>query len=42
MTTCLHPDQVRSVLRSGTHPQDWRLQPKERPLPAAYFVGWPE
>ncbi|MFE4626317.1 diguanylate cyclase [Streptomyces mirabilis] len=38
-TACLHPDQVRSTLRGGPHPQDWRLQPKERPLPAAYLAG---
>ncbi|MER7838185.1 diguanylate cyclase [Streptomyces sp. NPDC096040] len=38
-TACLHPDQVRSTLRGGPHPQDWRLLPKERPLPAAYLAG---
>ncbi|MEU9247022.1 diguanylate cyclase [Streptomyces sp. NPDC048385] len=38
-TACLHPDQVRSTLRGGPRPQDWRLQRKERPLPAAYLAG---
>ncbi|MEI5528181.1 diguanylate cyclase [Streptomyces brasiliscabiei] len=38
-TACLHPDQVRSTLRGGPNPQDWRLLPKERPLPAAYLAG---
>ncbi|MFE0251352.1 diguanylate cyclase [Streptomyces sp. NPDC059010] len=38
-TACLHPDEVRSTLRGGPRPQDWRLLPKERPLPAAYLAG---
>ncbi|MBT2675251.1 diguanylate cyclase [Streptomyces sp. ISL-14] len=38
-TACLHPDQVRSTLRGGPHPQDWRLLPKERPPSAAYLAG---
>ncbi|MFD8045449.1 diguanylate cyclase [Streptomyces chartreusis] len=38
-TACLHPDQVRSTLRGGPRPQDWRLLPKERPLPPAYLAG---
>ncbi|WP_369170892.1 diguanylate cyclase [Streptomyces sp. R28] len=38
-TACLHPDQVRSTLRGGSHPQDWRLLPKERPLSAGYLAG---
>lgn len=38
-TACLHPDQVRSALRGGSNPQDWRLLPKERPLPPAYLAG---
>ncbi|MDX3697225.1 diguanylate cyclase [Streptomyces europaeiscabiei] len=38
-TACLHPDQVRATLRGGPDPQDWRLLPKERPLPATYLAG---
>ncbi|MFJ8537213.1 diguanylate cyclase [Streptomyces sp. NPDC093591] len=38
-TACLHPEQVRSTLRGGPHPQDWRLLPKERPPSAAYLAG---
>ncbi|MFG1664139.1 hypothetical protein [Streptomyces sp. Y7] len=38
-TACLHPDQVRSALRGGRHPRDWRLLPKEDPLPPAYLAG---
>lgn len=40
-TACLHPDQVRSTLRGGPQPRDWRLLPKEQPLPPAYLAGWP-
>ncbi|MGW5103100.1 diguanylate cyclase [Streptomyces sp. NPDC004100] len=38
-TACLHPDQVRATLRGGPGPRDWRLLPKEHPLPAAYLAG---
>ncbi|MEV5953392.1 diguanylate cyclase [Streptomyces sp. NPDC051987] len=38
-TACLHADQVRAALRGGRGPQDWRLLPKEHPLPAAYLAG---
>ncbi|MFD8810885.1 diguanylate cyclase [Streptomyces sp. NPDC059627] len=38
-TACLHADQVRRTLRGGPAPQDWRLLPKEHPLPAAYLAG---
>ncbi|WP_133917805.1 diguanylate cyclase [Streptomyces sp. NBC_00582] len=38
-TACLHADQVRAALRGGRGPRDWRLLPKERPLPAAYLAG---
>ncbi|MFG3023595.1 diguanylate cyclase [Streptomyces sp. NPDC048254] len=38
-TACLHADQVRKTLRGGPEPQDWRLLPKEHPLPAAYLAG---
>ncbi|MXM62770.1 diguanylate cyclase [Streptomyces sp. HUCO-GS316] len=38
-TACLHADQVRSALRGGPNPGDWRLLPKERPLPAPYLAG---
>ncbi|MGC9538352.1 diguanylate cyclase [Streptomyces sp. UG1] len=36
---CLHPDQVRSTLRGGTRPRDWRLLPREHPLPPWYLAG---
>lgn len=38
-TACLHPDQVRSTLRGGPRSRDWRLLPKEHPLPPAYLAG---
>ncbi|UXY30855.1 diguanylate cyclase [Streptomyces sp. HUAS TT20] len=38
-TACLHADQVRKTLRGGPDRQDWRLLPKEHPLPAAYLAG---
>ncbi|MCG7203301.1 diguanylate cyclase [Streptomyces arenae] len=38
-TACLHADQVRGALRGGTGPEDWRLLPKERPLPATYLAA---
>ncbi|MFE2104062.1 diguanylate cyclase [Streptomyces sp. PTD9-10] len=38
-TACLHADQVRSTLRGGPGAQDWRLLPKDHPLPAAYLAG---
>ncbi|WP_249374782.1 diguanylate cyclase [Streptomyces sp. I05A-00742] len=37
---CLHPDQVRSLLRGGAgDPAAWRLVPRRRPLPAKYLAG---
>ena len=38
-TACLHADQVRKTLRGGPDPRDWRLLPKEHPLPAAYLAA---
>ncbi|MGW4568979.1 diguanylate cyclase, partial [Streptomyces sp. NPDC004561] len=38
-TACLHADEVRKTLRGGPDPQDWRLLPKEHPLPAVYLAG---
>jgi hypothetical protein len=38
-TACLHADQVRATLRGGPGPRDWRLLPKEHPLPAAYLAA---
>ncbi|WP_236076132.1 diguanylate cyclase [Streptomyces coffeae] len=38
-TSCLHWDQVRRVLHGGEEPQDWKLLPKENPLPARYLTG---
>ncbi|MEU2777305.1 diguanylate cyclase [Streptomyces sp. NPDC007162] len=38
-TACLHSGQVRRALRGGPHPDDWRLLPKERPLPAPYLAA---
>ncbi|MEV6765517.1 diguanylate cyclase [Streptomyces sp. NPDC051105] len=38
-TACLHADQVRRTLRGGRGPQDWRLLPKQHPLPARYLAG---
>ncbi|MFE4961705.1 diguanylate cyclase [Streptomyces sp. NPDC056660] len=37
-TACLHADQVRKTLRGSRDPQDWRVLPKEHPLPAAYLA----
>ncbi|MEU9384573.1 diguanylate cyclase [Streptomyces sp. NPDC048279] len=38
-TACLHSDQVRRTLRGAHAPQDWRLLPKEHPLPAPYLAA---
>ncbi|MBO7936086.1 diguanylate cyclase [Streptomyces sp. S9] len=38
-TACLHADQVRATLRGGPGPDDWRLLPKERPLPGPYLAA---
>ncbi len=37
---CLHPGQVRSLLRGGRGDRDaWRLIPRKRPLPRTYLAG---
>ncbi|MEU7133619.1 diguanylate cyclase [Streptomyces sp. NPDC046261] len=37
---CLHPDQVRSLVRGGRgDPRAWRLVPRRRPLPRGYLAG---
>lgn len=36
---CLHADEVRAAVRGGRGPQDWKLLPKERPLPAGYLAA---
>ncbi|MGW3152247.1 diguanylate cyclase [Streptomyces sp. NPDC001177] len=38
-TSCLHPDQVRSLLRGGPEPGAWKLLPKPHPLSARYLIG---
>ncbi|QKV97372.1 diguanylate cyclase [Streptomyces sp. NA02950] len=38
-TSCLHWDQVSGVLHGGEKPEDWKLLPKENPLPARYLAG---
>ncbi|MFJ5774614.1 diguanylate cyclase [Streptomyces sp. NPDC093094] len=38
-TTCLHWDQAREVFRSGGQGRNWKLLPKERPLPAGYLTA---
>ncbi|MEU9014609.1 diguanylate cyclase [Streptomyces sp. NPDC048479] len=38
-TACLHADQVRATLAGGRSPGDWKLLPKENPLPARYLAG---
>ncbi len=38
-TACLHADQVRATLRGCPGPDDWRLLPKERPLPGPYLAA---
>ncbi|WAP59922.1 diguanylate cyclase [Streptomyces sp. S465] len=38
-TCCLHWDQVRAALRGGDRPEDWRLLPKDNPLPARYLAA---
>ncbi|WP_329394909.1 diguanylate cyclase [Streptomyces melanogenes] len=35
---CLHPEAVRATLRGGPGPDDWKLLPKDRPLPARYLA----
>ncbi|KOG49177.1 diguanylate cyclase [Streptomyces decoyicus] len=35
---CLHADQVRGTLRGGRSADDWKLLPKESPLPARYLA----
>ncbi|MET8810452.1 diguanylate cyclase [Streptomyces sp. NPDC004549] len=39
LTASHHPDQVRALLRGGPGPHDWRLLPKEPPLPTPYLVA---
>ncbi|MFD7168277.1 diguanylate cyclase [Streptomyces violascens] len=38
-TACLHPEAARATLRGGDGPDDWKLLPKERPLPARYLAA---
>ncbi|MBO1330499.1 diguanylate cyclase [Streptomyces sp. VRA16 Mangrove soil] len=38
-TGCLHSEDVRAALRGGRGADDWRLLPKERPLPARYLAA---
>ncbi|MET7986609.1 MULTISPECIES: diguanylate cyclase [unclassified Streptomyces] len=38
-TACLHWDQVRATFSSGGQADDWKLVPKERPLPAGYLTA---
>ncbi|MGI5401152.1 diguanylate cyclase [Streptomyces sp. CA-135486] len=38
-TACLHSDQVRALVAGGRSPEDWRLLPKENPLPVRYLAG---
>ncbi|WP_030824986.1 hypothetical protein [Streptomyces hygroscopicus] len=38
-TCCLHGEQVRAALRGGDRPEDWKLLPKENPLPARYLAA---
>ncbi|OIJ68384.1 hypothetical protein [Streptomyces mangrovisoli] len=38
-TACLHAGQVRRTLGGGRDPEDWRLLPKEHPLPAGYLTA---
>lgn len=39
-TACLHWDKVRAGLRGGgKDPDDWKLVPKDEPLPAAYLAS---
>ncbi|WP_418952499.1 diguanylate cyclase [Streptomyces albireticuli] len=39
-TACLHWDKVRAGLRGGKESSDdWKLVPKDRPLPAAYLAS---
>lgn len=38
-TTCLHWDQVREVTKGAGHTDDWKLLPKQRPLPARYLAA---
>ncbi|MYQ48609.1 diguanylate cyclase [Streptomyces sp. SID4985] len=39
LTASLHPDQVRATLHGGPGPHDWRLLPKEPPLPTPCLVA---
>ncbi|MFG2720198.1 diguanylate cyclase [Streptomyces sp. NPDC048416] len=36
---CLHPEAVRAAVRGGPGPDDWKLLPKEHPLPARYLAA---
>jgi len=38
-TSCLHWEQVRATLRGGDTAEDWKLLPKENPLPARYLAA---
>ncbi|WP_234357337.1 diguanylate cyclase [Streptomyces sp. NBRC 110028] len=38
-TSCPHWKQVRATLRGGDTAEDWKLLPKEHPLPARYLVA---
>ncbi|CDR17286.1 predicted protein [Streptomyces iranensis] len=38
-TCCLHWDQVRAALRGGDRPEDWKLLPKDNPLPVRYLAA---
>ncbi|MGW9032546.1 diguanylate cyclase [Streptomyces sp. NPDC055722] len=39
VAACHHSDEVRAAVRGGRGPEDWRLLPKDRPLPAAYLAA---
>ncbi|MEU1072996.1 MULTISPECIES: diguanylate cyclase [unclassified Streptomyces] len=38
-TACLHPEAVKATLRGGPGPDDWKLLPKDRPLPVGYLAA---
>ncbi|MFF7727073.1 diguanylate cyclase [Streptomyces sp. NPDC008001] len=38
-TACLHADEARALLRGGRGPRDWKLLPKDNPLPAKYLAA---
>ncbi|MEV6552156.1 diguanylate cyclase [Streptomyces sp. NPDC051597] len=38
-TACLHPEAVKAALRGGPGPDDWKLLPKDRPLPVGYLAA---